>query len=305
MSCPEKPACDAAKRLSSAVRKLPISRSGDKITFTEKKLMDPKFHPIYLEMRNAGIELAEAFEQIGETKQSSDAISVFPKTFTSYLLDSRYSIFCYHSLVPDLPPYPQDTQCIPGTVCVVTCEDGSFFLGLITHEIEPSIFRVFDLSKQFEFTYCCLHQVALFPIGAREGGIDAAEGEDVYFLQVARQRLEHRVLSATYLQEVSPTECDLFISGTKVRAMNQYVARKGLFPVDDHALVRLKELEPVLPRDPQTCLEVREKPQARRKVKREESPRPDTAAEEKKEPEVFDIIKAEAIVQNVRGEEKA
>lgn len=305
---PEKSACDAAKRLSTTVRKLPMARSGDRHVISEKKLLDAKYHPIYLEMRNAGLALASALAEIGDPSETQHPQGVFPKVFTPYLFDSRYKIFCYHDLLPDVPPYPPDLEAIPGTVCVVVRPDKTYFLGLVTHVVEPGIFRVFDLSKPFEFAYCCSHDIAMFPVGRGGSGTCGNEGDDVYYLEPARERLDHKLVRGILVQNVSTTECDLLISGTKVRAKAQYVAR-SMCPFDAARAKRFAAVTKDLSYDPEEFLAPAKRASSSADEKKAKIREPvvepaGLAPAIPKSGEVaYDLVKTEEIVAEVRAEE--
>jgi hypothetical protein len=128
-------------------------------------VLAPKHARHLLELHNEGLRLSKLFEEaLTNPSIPSEAPIPFPKTLTPFYLDSRYSIFRMQKMRV-LSPY-DSIYAIPPIISCEICvvkRDETYFLGLIGHEINPEIYRVFEMSKEFDFTICCLHDISLFP----------------------------------------------------------------------------------------------------------------------------------------------
>lgn len=266
----------ATSHIGSLLRKLPMSVSWEKVEFNQD-VMDAKYHPIYLELKNEGIQLNKAFENPEEIQIKTEPGSAFARKYTKQHLDTRYSIFAYQNLSDSVTTYPCEPYLDPGLVCVVVISETDWFLGMVTYEIEDDIFRVFDLSKEFEFRLCCSHHCYLFPAGKAAPDFQGysatctsglVEGDRIFYCQVARSRMDHKLHQATFIAELPDGKASIKLDGSDtIQTVSLQHVAKMIFAFSPESQERLSAFEKTFSYDPSDLLdEKREKKQKVAKV---------------------------------------
>jgi hypothetical protein len=226
-------------------------------------LLASDHHINVLRLRNQALSLSKLFEdsEMNPFTPSESPIP-FPKKLTSLYLDTRYAIFGYQDFVtlhPGERGYVLPPVTPSGQICVAKSPDGPF-LGLIAHEIEPLIFRVFDMRKTFEFTLCCLHQVSLFPRGLAPA-CELWRGDRVFGVLIQRERLNHTLIDGAFdgIVDSDPEMANVLVGGTIQAISLRYLARQeSSYDYSEEAESRRDEIMQTFSFDPADVLDVKE-----------------------------------------------
>jgi hypothetical protein len=235
---PEEALAEVLAAIKSTVSHFPGAFPKQKPNKFEPNIVVPSHHLDFLELHNQGIKLKSLLEESSRGPVVSvEAPLPFPKRLTSHFLDARYTIFCYHNMLKLLPTEemyasPPPNPC--GQIVLVQV-DGYVFLGLVGLELEPSIYRVFDLTKEFEYKLACPHHFSCFPVGT-SALLNLTEGDRVFAIEIARKRFQARIVRGTFVRRIAETGCEIESNGEIFSFELRHVARSGSDYEFDQAL---------------------------------------------------------------------